>query len=36
MTKKTLENYMAILEAMQPDIWYKAAEFENAVEVKES
>ena len=36
MTKKTLENYLAILEAMQPDVWYKAAEFESVVDVKES
>ena len=36
MTKKTLENYNAILEAMQPDIWYKATEFEDVVDVKES
>lgn len=27
---------MAILEVMKPDIWYKAAEFEKVVDVKES
>ena len=36
MTKKTLENYMAIIEAMQPDVWYKASEFVDVVELKET
>ena len=36
MAKKTLENYLAILEAMQPDVWYKAAEFVGVVELKET
>lgn len=27
---------MAILEAMKPDIWYKATEFKSIVDVKES
>lgn len=34
--EKTLENYMAILEAMQPDVWYKASEFVGVVELKET
>ena len=33
---KTQEKYEAILNAMQPDIWHKASEFENVVGVKES
>ena len=36
MTKKTQEKYNAILNAMQPDAWYKASEFESVVDVKES
>ena len=36
MTKKTQEKYEAILNAMQPDTWHKASEFENVVGVKES
>ena len=36
VTKKTLEKYDAIMNAMQPDTWYKASEFESIVEVKES
>ena len=36
VTKKTQENYNAILGAMQPDVWYKAADFRNFVQVKES
>lgn len=36
MTKKTLEKYDAILNAMQPDKWYKASEFETIAGVKES
>ncbi len=36
VTKKTQEKYEAILNAMQPDVWYKAAEFESIVGVKES
>ncbi len=36
VTKKTQEKYTAILESMQLDRWYKAAEFESVVEVKES
>ena len=36
MTKKTQEKYTLILNAMQPDRWYKASEFESVVEVKES
>ena len=36
MTKKTQEKYDAILNAMQPDQWYKASEFESIVGVKES
>ncbi len=36
MTKKTQEKYEAILNAMQPDKWYKASEFESVVDVKES
>ena len=36
MTKKTQENYNAILGAMQPDVWYKAADFKDYVQVKES
>lgn len=34
--KKTLEKYDAILNAMQPDTWHKASEFEAIVGVKES
>ena len=36
VTEKTQENYNAILGAMQPDVWYKAADFKNFVHVKES
>ena len=36
VTKKTQEKYNAILNAMQFDKWYKASEFENIVNVKES
>ena len=36
VTKKTQEKYTRILNAMQPDIWYKASEFENVADVKES
>ena len=36
MTKKTQEKYDAILNAMQPDKWYKAYEFESIAGVKES
>lgn len=36
VTKKTQEKYTAILESMQLDRWYKAAEFESVVEVKET
>ena len=36
MTKKTQEKYDAILNAMQPDKWYKTSEFESVVGVKES
>ena len=36
VTKKTQENNNAILGAMQPDVWYKAADFRNFVQVKES
>ena len=36
MAKKTLEKYDAILNAMQPDKWYKASEFETIAGVKES
>lgn len=34
VTKKTLEKYTAILNAMQPGRWYKATEFESIVTVK--
>ena len=36
MTKKTQEKYDTILNAMQPEQWYKASEFESIVGVKES
>lgn len=36
VTKKTQEKYDAILNAMQPDKWYKASEFETIAGVKES
>ena len=36
VTKKTQEKYDAILNAMQPDKWYKAYEFESIAGVKES
>ena len=31
-----MENYNAILGAMQLDVWYKAADFKDFVQVKES
>ena len=36
MTKKTQEKYDTILNAMQPEQWYKASEFESIVGVKGS
>lgn len=36
VTKKTQEKYDAILNSMQPDMWYKASEFETVAGVKES
>lgn len=36
VTKKTQEKYDAILNAMQPNEWYKVSEFEAVVGVKES
>ena len=36
MAKKTQEKYTLILNAMQPDRWYKASEFVNVIDVKES
>lgn len=36
VTKKTQEKYDAILNAMQPDKWHKASEFEAIAGVKES
>ena len=36
VAKKTQEKCEAILNAMQPDTWHKASEFENVVGVKES
>ena len=36
MAKKTQENFAAILEAMQRDIWYKVSDFENIVPLKAS
>lgn len=36
VAKKTLEKYDAILNAMQPDTWHKASEFEAIAGVKES
>lgn len=36
VTKKTEEKYNAILNTMRCDRWYKASEFENIVDVKES
>ena len=36
VTKKTQEKYEVIFNAMQPDVWYKASEFESVVGVKES
>lgn len=36
VTKKTQEKYDAILNAMQPDKWHKASEFEIIAGVKES
>ena len=36
VTKKTRKNYNVILDAMQPNVWYKAADFRDFVQVKES
>ena len=36
VTKKTLENQKAILNFMQPDVWYKISDFEGIAPVKES
>ena len=36
VTKKTQENYNAILGAMQPGVWYKAADFRDFLKVKYS
>ena len=36
VAKKTQEKYDAILNTVQPDIWYKASEFEIVAGVKES
>lgn len=36
VAKKTQEKYDAILNTVQPDIWYKASEFETVAGVKES
>ena len=36
VTKKKKEKYEAILNAVQPDTWHKASEFENVAGVKES
>ncbi len=36
VAEKTQEKYDAILNAMQPDKWYKASEFESIAGVKES
>ena len=36
VTKKTQENYNAILGAMQPGVWYKAADFRDFLQVKDS
>lgn len=36
VTKKTMGNYSLILNAMQPDKWYKVTEFVDMVDVKES
>ena len=36
VTKKTQENYNTILDAMQLDVWYKAADFKDYVQVKKS
>ena len=36
VTKKTLKNYMTNLGAVQPDVWYKASEFVDVVELKET
>ena len=33
VTKKTQGQYSRILSAMQPDIWYKAADFAEVVDV---
>ena len=33
---KTKQNYIAILEAMQSDRWYKASELEESVDIKVS
>lgn len=36
MAKKTLKNYEAILDYMQPNVWYKASELLEVVTVKET
>lgn len=36
VAEKTQEKYDAILNTMQPDKWYKAYEFEDVADVKES
>lgn len=36
VTKKIQENYYAILDTMQFDVWYIAADFKDCVQVKES
>lgn len=36
VAKKTLENQKAILNFMQPDVWYKISDFEGIAPVKES
>ena len=36
VTRKTMENYNTILDVMQPNVWYKAADFKDFVQVKES
>ncbi len=36
MTKKRQEQYEKILTFMQPDVWYKASDLMNVLEVKET
>lgn len=36
VTKKTMEKYDAIINAMEPEVWYKAVQFEDIVKVKET